>query len=143
MQDESVDAFLRRRFGGSFADTFASAIIHGIYAADSRTISIRAAFPSMWDAERRGWGSLVRGMLIPPAKPEPSTYDVGDVPSRMEGVAVYSFRGGMQTLTDALEAQVKEHPNVDIMHEASASSLEPSKSGFSVSSSISSHALII
>jgi hypothetical protein len=38
--DESVDAFFTRRFGATFARTLGSALVHGIYAADSRELSV-------------------------------------------------------------------------------------------------------
>jgi oxygen-dependent protoporphyrinogen oxidase len=52
-----------RRFGEPFARTFGSAMVHGIYAADSRILSVRAAFPTLWDAEEKGGGSIIRGLL--------------------------------------------------------------------------------
>ncbi|TFK27551.1 protoporphyrinogen oxidase [Coprinopsis marcescibilis] len=131
-QDESVDSFLRRRFGSSFAETFGSAIIHGIYAADSRKVSIGAAFPTMVDAANRGWGGLVRGMLVPSRKQDPGSYDVGDMPNRLEGAAVFSFRDGMQTLTDSLEEDLKRNSNVEIIYNSPASSLEHGRDEFQI-----------
>lgn len=63
IQDESLDSFLSRRFSPEFARTFGSALVHGIYAADSRKLSVRAAFPGVWKAEERGNGSVLWGML--------------------------------------------------------------------------------
>ena len=45
LYDESVDEFLTRHFGIDFAQLFGSALIHGIYAADTRMLSVRATFP--------------------------------------------------------------------------------------------------
>ncbi|TFY70988.1 hypothetical protein EVG20_g2019 [Dentipellis fragilis] len=66
LQDESVDAFFTRRFGEQFARVMGSALVHGIYGADSRKLSVRAAFPSMWAAEEVGRGSVVWGEMGPP-----------------------------------------------------------------------------
>ncbi|KAE9396700.1 Protoporphyrinogen oxidase [Gymnopus androsaceus JB14] len=96
--DESVDSFMSRRFGPFFARMFGSALVHGIYAADSRQLSVRAAFPSLWAMEDRGWGSVVRGALIPSAALSRGDYNVGDLPEIMKGVSVYSFSDGMETL---------------------------------------------
>ena len=52
--DESVDSFLSRRFGGKFASKFGSALVHGIYAADSCQVSVKAVFPFLWQAEETG-----------------------------------------------------------------------------------------
>lgn len=64
--DVDVDTFIKAKFGEEFARLFASALIHGIYAADSRLLSVRASFPSLWNASKcrgrqghaqgRGWG---------------------------------------------------------------------------------------
>ena len=59
--DESVDAFFTRHFGPDFARTFGSALVHGIYATDSRVLSVRSAFSMMCELEERGKGSAVRG----------------------------------------------------------------------------------
>ncbi|KAH9932987.1 uncharacterized protein B0H18DRAFT_984951 [Fomitopsis serialis] len=61
--DVSVDAFLTRHFGEAFARTFGSALVHGIYAADARELSMRAAFPQMLEYEKAGRGSAIRGMV--------------------------------------------------------------------------------
>jgi oxygen-dependent protoporphyrinogen oxidase len=116
IKDESFDAFMTRRFGEPFARTFGSALVHGIYAADSRKLSVRAAFPSLWTAEERGRGSVVRGMLRPSAATlsEKRDYDLGGIPRLLKGASVYSFRDGMQTLTDALEHYLSKQANVRI-----------------------------
>lgn len=113
--DESVDSFMTRRFGKEFARTFGSAMVHGIYAADSRELSIRAAFPTVWRAEERGGGSVVRGFL---RKSEGGLgkhdYDMGEVAKTMEDVSVFSFKDGMRTVTDALVRELRQNPNVHL-----------------------------
>ena len=105
-----------RRFGAAFARTLGSALIHGIYAADSRKLSVRAAFPMLRASERRGNGSVVWGELGPAAwfgRPAGEGEDgrwgwqtgeradpVWD--ARIAAAAVLSFRGGMETLGSAL-----------------------------------------
>ncbi|KAF8954755.1 protoporphyrinogen oxidase [Flammula alnicola] len=122
-QDESVDAFLSRRFGETFARMFGSALVHGIYAADSRKLSIRAAFPSVWKAEERGCGSMVRGLLMPgkTRKKDEEVYDLGRTLDMMHGVSVYSFRDGMETLTKALEDHLRSALNVSILENTAIS----------------------
>ncbi|KAK4048021.1 oxygen-dependent protoporphyrinogen oxidase [Microbotryomycetes sp. JL201] len=60
--DESVDAFFKRRFGKKLADSMISAMIHGIYAGDSRRLSVKTLFPGLWEAERQS-GSVIRHAL--------------------------------------------------------------------------------
>ena len=123
-EDESVDAFLTRRFGESFARTFGSALVHGIYAADSRELSVRAAFPALWNAEDRGGGSVVRGFLKRQKGGErEEKYDLGDVERNMAHVSVYSFQDGIETLTRALTRYLEACPNVTLFPGVAVESL--------------------
>lgn len=118
LDDESVDDFMTRRFGSDWSRIFASSLVHGIYAADARRLSLRSAFPSLWEAEERGNGSVVAGILkrSPPLTlgEGPTSYELGDLQDTMRDVSVYSFRDGIGTLTDALVRYLREHPNVDM-----------------------------
>ncbi|KZT70026.1 Protoporphyrinogen oxidase [Daedalea quercina L-15889] len=119
--DESVDAFLTRRFGAVFARTFGSALVHGIYAADSRQLSMRAAFPQLVEYEKTGAGSVARGVLASAFKSNhagvltESEYEFGEVKELMEGVSVYSFKEGMSELVSALESELATKENVRIV----------------------------
>ncbi len=126
--DESVDSFLSRRFGDTFAHKFGSALVHGIYAADSRQLSVKAAFPSLWHAEERGRGSVIRGMLIPVRSgKESDPYELGLTGDLMQGTSVYSFKDGMRTLTDALECHLLALPNVTIIRGTQILNISPFK----------------
>lgn len=86
--DESVAAFATRRFGKETADTFVDALVTGIQGGDPERLSLRAAFPRLAQFEAEA-GSVFRGVLR-------SKKDrIG--PTRM-----WSFRDGMQTLTNTL-----------------------------------------
>lgn len=128
IEDEPVDQFLTRRFGSEFARVFGSALVHGIYAADSRELSVRAAFPSLWDAEERGRGSVVTGFLRPSrasasAEVDNAPYQLGDVEKQMHGVSVYSFSQGIGTLVTALLRELRMHRNVRLLGGVSATAL--------------------
>lgn len=124
-EDESVDSFLSRRFGPKFTQTFGSALVHGIYAADSRILSVRAAFPTIWDAHLRGAGSVARSMFNRKKKntapqqvvSEEESYKFGAVDSFMRGTSVFSFRGGVSDMTDALDKFLLQAPNVELVKE--------------------------
>ncbi|CAA7264307.1 unnamed protein product [Cyclocybe aegerita] len=134
-EDESLDSFLSRRFGETFARTFGSALVHGVYASDSRKLSVRAAFPSLWEAENRG-GSVVRGFLIPSrTKTLDDDYALGTMVDRMRGVSVFSFRDGMTTLTDALEARLRTTSNVTILSGTNVTAMKPGGNYFEISTS--------
>lgn len=59
--DESLAAFLRRRFGREVLESFAGPILAGIYVSDPETLSLRSTFPQFADIERRH-GSVARGL---------------------------------------------------------------------------------
>ncbi|EPQ52278.1 Protoporphyrinogen oxidase [Gloeophyllum trabeum ATCC 11539] len=128
VEDESVDAFLSRRFGRELARVMGSALVHGIYAADSRVLSVRAAFPALWDAETQGRGSVVLGMLRrKQGEGEQETYETGEVEETMKGVSVYTFIEGMETLVHALLGALRQRENVRLVsgERATALSLDP------------------
>jgi oxygen-dependent protoporphyrinogen oxidase len=60
--DESVAAFLRRRFGRSIAERLGLAMVNGIWAGDAERLSVAACFPELVALERTH-GSVVRGLL--------------------------------------------------------------------------------
>jgi oxygen-dependent protoporphyrinogen oxidase len=94
--DESVAAFFSRRVGMDITQQFVDPFVSGVYAGDPDQLSIRAAFPRMWEAEQRG-GSLIRGMLTAPR------------PKRAKGQPrpkneMFNFERGLSTWTEALGA---------------------------------------
>ncbi|KDQ58487.1 hypothetical protein JAAARDRAFT_193052 [Jaapia argillacea MUCL 33604] len=127
--DESVHSFLSRRFGETFARRYGSALVHGIYAADSRILSVRAAFPTLWDAESRGFGSVGRGVLFGAFGVGKSSgeerYELGSIEEKMKGVSVYSFRDGMETLVQALVRDLEGMKNVRLVKDVEVTSVRP------------------
>lgn len=61
LADESVHDFFSRRFGPGVARRVAEPLVSGVWADDPRTLSVRCAFPRLWDAEGRA-GSVFRGL---------------------------------------------------------------------------------
>jgi oxygen-dependent protoporphyrinogen oxidase len=59
--DESVAAFVRRKFGAQLLDRLAAPFVSGIYAGDPERLSLRSAFPQLHEAEKSA-GSVIRGM---------------------------------------------------------------------------------
>jgi protoporphyrinogen/coproporphyrinogen III oxidase len=60
--DESVAAFVRRKFSEQLLDRLVGPFVSGVYAGDPERLSVRSAFPQLHEAERAR-GSIVRGML--------------------------------------------------------------------------------
>lgn len=124
--DESVDAFLTRRFGTKVARLFGSALVHGVYATDSRRLSVRSSFPSLWEAEDRGKGSVVTGIL---RKKEPSgtpeVFETGDMTNILTDASVFSFKDGINQLPLSLIERLSTMPSVEMRVSCGVSSIQP------------------
>ena len=67
--DESIGAFMRRRFGNEATTFLAEPLLAGIHAGDVDRLSIKALFPRLVEAEQK-YGSLLRAFhrgSAPPA----------------------------------------------------------------------------
>src|SRR5262249_16021127 len=60
--DESIHDFFTRRFGDEVERRLVSPFVTGIYAGNTRDLSMSAAFPRLVELERRH-GSLILGMM--------------------------------------------------------------------------------
>jgi oxygen-dependent protoporphyrinogen oxidase len=89
--DESVAAFVRRKFTPQLLDRVVGPFVSGIYAGDPERLSVRSAFPQLYEAEKAA-GSIVRGMMRL-AKSKKVT---------RERPTLQTFREGNETLVRAL-----------------------------------------
>ncbi|NDV61059.1 protoporphyrinogen oxidase [Puniceicoccales bacterium CK1056] len=94
LADESVTSFVSRRMGPAFLEYGISALVSGIFAGDPDCLSIRHAFPKVWNLEQ-GYGSLIGGALK--LKRERKRTGKTAFKSRM-----ISFRKGLKELVEAL-----------------------------------------
>jgi protoporphyrinogen/coproporphyrinogen III oxidase len=90
-QDESVAAFVRRKFSAELLDRLVGPFVSGVYAGDPERLSLRSAFPMVHDAEKRK-GSVIRGMMA----------KSGERPR--QGPTLQSFRDGTEALARAIAA---------------------------------------
>jgi oxygen-dependent protoporphyrinogen oxidase len=95
-QDESVAAFVRRKFSAELLEKLVGPFVSGIYAGDSEQLSLRGAFPQLHEAEKTS-GSIVRGMIR-------SAKTTKDAPR--ERPSLLTFREGNETLIRALTANL-------------------------------------
>jgi oxygen-dependent protoporphyrinogen oxidase len=99
--EESIATFVRRRLGREFLDYAVEPFVSGIYAGDPEQLSVRAAFPRLHALEQR-YGSLLRGAILGARERKRKA-------EKSKSAAVsFSFREGMQTLTDALAAALSD-----------------------------------
>ena len=89
--DESVAAFVRRKFSSQLLDRLVGPFVSGVYAGDPERLSVRSAFPTLYEAEKAS-GSIVRGMMrIAKSKKGPR-----------ERPTLQTFREGNETLVRSL-----------------------------------------
>jgi oxygen-dependent protoporphyrinogen oxidase len=93
--DESVAAFTRRKFSRELLDKLVGPFVSGIYAGDPETLSLRSAFPQLYEAEQSA-GSIIRGLLFWAKKRGASA----------EKPTLQTFREGNETLISALAASL-------------------------------------
>jgi len=106
LNDESASSFIQRRLGKEVFDYAADPFISGIYAGDPHKLSIRYAFPKMWDAEQKH-GSLIKGLLQGRKRH-----------SKDQRPRVISFPDGLSELTNAIKSYLSDRLqlNTGVIH---------------------------
>ena len=87
--DESIASFVRRKFGEELLSQMVAPFVSGVYAGDPERLSLRAAFPMLYEFEIK-YGSVLRGAMK--SRPPKGTPRSG----------LCSFREGMEALPKAL-----------------------------------------
>lgn len=100
LTDVSLAELVRSHYTQELVDYAVNPLIAGIYAGDPEKLSVKNAFPSVWEAERLK-GSLPRGMMaVMKAKRPPGQKRAKG------GTPLVSFRLGLQQLPDTIVAQL-------------------------------------
>lgn len=118
--DESVHSFVQRRSSSSVADRIADPLCSGLFAGDSRLLSVRSCFPRLWYNEQRFRSVFIGSMFaVAAAHSKRSWLSLGLLDPLLQRVSTggrsYSFRDGLGTLLQALEEKLdkplpgKEH----------------------------------
>jgi len=115
--DETVSAFVARRFGRELADYVFDPLVGGLYAGDPDALSVAALFPHLKRLEREH-GSIVRGALAA-RRAGRGGFDPGKR-------RLFSFAGGMATLPARLIATLAGRTRFGVRVEA----VEPLRAGF-------------
>jgi protoporphyrinogen/coproporphyrinogen III oxidase len=95
LEDESVAAFVRRKFGEELLDRLVGPFVSGIYAGDPERLSLRSAFPQLHEAESSA-GSVIRGM----------TRAAKSRKGPREKPTLLTFKDGNETLVRTLAAKI-------------------------------------
>ena len=94
-EEEAIAHFVKRRLGREFLDYAIEPFVAGIYAGDPDRLSVPAAFPKLHALEQR-YGSLIVGAILGARERKKRAEKAKNTAKS------FSFRGGMQVLTDAL-----------------------------------------
>jgi oxygen-dependent protoporphyrinogen oxidase len=89
--DESIQSFAERHIGREAAHVLVGSMVSGIFAGDASQLSLRAAFPKMFEMEAQ-YGSLFRAMVA--KRRERKTENGMGAPAGR----LTSFEGGMESL---------------------------------------------
>jgi len=99
--DESLAAFLRRRFGVQAYERVLEPLMAGIYAGDAEQMSLRATFPRFFELEQQH-GSIIRGMMV--AKKSASS----SASSQPRRTMFVSLKNGLSELVSALTTRLMQ-----------------------------------
>ncbi|WP_129627999.1 protoporphyrinogen oxidase [Candidatus Oscillochloris fontis] len=92
--DESVASFFSRRIGPEVMERMIDPFVSGVYSGDPSKMSIKATFPSLWEAEQRG-GSIIKGFLgAGKAKQAAGGKKAKPLGPKMRSVT-FNFKGGV------------------------------------------------
>ena len=97
--EESVGCFIKRRFGQEVLSYAANPFIGGIYAAKPETLSVKHAFPSVYEKERK-YGSVFRGFFK-----ERKNATQNSIKTRL-----ISFKNGMSEMPERLSQSLNQSP---------------------------------
>ena len=103
--DETVFDFARRRIGGRAAEVLVDAMVTGVFAGDSRQLSLAATFPRMAAMEAEH-GSLTRAMFAKMREARRAGKKSGG-PSGPGGTLT-TFENGMEQLPERLAERLGE-----------------------------------
>lgn len=101
-QDESIYDFIARRLSSDLAEKLVDPIISGIYAGDIKKLSVKACFPWLVNYEQT-YGGIVKGCI----KHRKDKMPTSDFIRHIQTFPLFSFKGGMEVLTQALAQQLE------------------------------------
>lgn len=104
--DESLAAFVRRRFGREALERMAQPMVGGIYTADPEVLSLRATMPRFLEMERRH-RSLILAMWRNARRTEAEARHVRGASGARYSLFL-SFDEGVQVLTRAVASRLPE-----------------------------------
>ncbi len=93
--EENLADFVKRRIGQEFLDYAINPFVAGVYAGDPARLSVKHAFPKLFEIEQR-YGSLIKGQFLGARERKRN----GTISK--QNAKKLSFHNGLQSLTDSL-----------------------------------------
>jgi oxygen-dependent protoporphyrinogen oxidase len=93
-ENESVAEFVSRRLNSEFLNKAIDPFVSGVYAGDPANLSMRSAFPKLFEMER-DHGSLIAGTFLRKVEKSDPNFP-----------RTFSFHGGLKTLIDTLAKEI-------------------------------------
>lgn len=118
-EEETIARFVTRRLGREFLDYAIDPFISGVYAGDTRALSVQAAVPRIYEIEQR-YGSLIRGAVAMGK----AAKGAGNPQGRQ-----ISFTGGMAALPAGIAEKL---PAGSIRTRARVQALHPRDGGWQI-----------
>ena len=122
MEDESLGNFIERRLGKEVLDHITEPLLGGIYAGDTRFLSLQATFPHFSEMEQ-SHRSLILGMLASKVKVSKQE----ELPARSHKSIFLTFKNGMDTLVNHLEKSLQ---SVNILRGKEVQNILPNGQGY-------------
>ncbi|WP_328802896.1 protoporphyrinogen oxidase [Saccharibacillus alkalitolerans] len=107
--DEALGQFIERRLGREVLERITEPLLAGIYAGDTRSLSLEATFPQFKEMERRE-GSLIKGMARGSGRTKtnaPGAAVPRKLPAAVQRSMFLSYKGGLSALIERLETRLQ------------------------------------
>jgi protoporphyrinogen/coproporphyrinogen III oxidase len=122
--NETIAEFVKRRLGTEFLDYAINPFVAGVYAGDPEKLSVKAAFPKLFELEQK-YGGLIKGQ-IKGAKERKKNPE-----KSKERAKMFSFIDGMETLPRALAEKI-----IKKEHSVSVSRITKDDKGYSITATV-------
>jgi oxygen-dependent protoporphyrinogen oxidase len=106
VQEENLADFVTRRLGQEFLDYAINPFVAGVYAGDPHHLSVKHAFPKLYNLEQR-YGSLIRGQFLG-ARERKRRAEVSK-----QNAKKFSFDEGLQVLPQTLQRALEDNVLLD------------------------------
>jgi len=122
--EESFGDFVRRRLGPDMLASAAGPFVSGIYAGDPDQLSVRHAFPRLWNLEDK-YGSFILGAIAL----QLGWGKTAKNPNRLSPAQMISFKKGMQSLPKAI---AQNFPETSLHLESNIREIKKNKSDWTI-----------